>query len=98
MQLFRKMRLSPPGERATSWRMRSGGREVSCSASMSRQKWLIIVKRNIARLVPATKNADSAPRVVIKPAVALVGVPYTVDCVLWVRAVMYGTLFVSAAE
>ena len=45
------------------------------SVCMSLQKWLIMVKRNIARLVPLMKNDDSAPRVVSRPAVAAVGVP-----------------------
>ena len=52
-----------------------GGRVVSMSASMSWQMWLIMVKRNIARLVPLMKNADAAPRVVIRPAVAAAGSP-----------------------
>ena len=37
--------------------------------------WFISVKRNIARLVPAMKNACAAARVVKTPAVAAGGVP-----------------------
>jgi hypothetical protein len=37
--------------------------------------WFSSVKRNIARLVPATKNDRAAARVVITPAVAAGGVP-----------------------
>ena len=75
MQLFRKMRLSPPGLRLTSWRIMSGGSEVSSTCSMSRHMWFIIVKRNIARLVPSMKNASDAAREVMKPAVAVAGMP-----------------------
>jgi hypothetical protein len=40
------------------------------------------VKRNIARFVPAMKNACAAAREVMIPAVAAGGVPYTPDCVV----------------
>ena len=88
MQLLRNTRLSPPGLRLTSWRMRSGGRVVSCTCSMSRHRWFISVKRNIARLVPAMKNAFAAARVVMTPAVASAGRPLIADCVVRVRAVL----------
>ena len=42
---------------------------------MSMHMWFISVKRNIARFVPAMKNASEAARVVIAPAVAAAGVP-----------------------
>ena len=87
MQLFRKMRLSPPGERLTSWRIMSGGSEVSCTCSMSRHRWFISVKRNIARLVPSMKKASDAAREVMKPAVAAAGMPCTEDCVVACSAV-----------
>ena len=75
MQLFRNTRLSPPGERLTSWRMRSVGRVMSSTVGRSLHRWVISVKRNIARLVPLMKNAEVAARVVIRPAVAAVGMP-----------------------
>ncbi len=75
MQLFRKTRLSPPGERLTSWRMRSGGRLMSSTVSRSLHRCAMSVKRNIARLVPLMKNEDADARVVIRPAVAAAGVP-----------------------
>ena len=34
-----------------------------------------MVKRNMARLVPLMKNAEAAPRVVMRPAVACTGIP-----------------------
>ncbi len=37
-------------------------------------------ERNIARFVPATKNACEAARVVITPAVAVAGIPVREDC------------------
>ena len=67
--------LTPPGLRVTSWRMRSGGRVVSITVGRSLQRWLIMVKRNIARFVPLTKKALAAPRVVITPATAVEGMP-----------------------
>ena len=46
---------------------------VFCTCSMSWHKWFSIVKRNMARLVPAIKNASAAARVVMTPAVAAGG-------------------------
>ena len=42
--------------------------------------WFISVKRNMARLVPATKNACDAAREVMMPAVADAGRPFSDDC------------------
>ncbi len=86
MQLLRNRRLSPPGLRLTSWRMRSGGRVGSCTCSRSVHRWFISVKRNIARLVPATKNAWAAAREVSTPAVASAGMPLAADCVVRTRS------------
>ena len=44
-----------------------------------------MVKRNMARLVPLTKKALAAPRVVMTPAVAAAGIPVMADCVLEIR-------------
>ena len=49
--------------------------------------WFSSVKRNIARFVPAMKKDCAAARVVMTPAVAAGGVPYTPDCVVRVRPV-----------
>ena len=75
MQLLRNTRLSPPGERLTSWRMRSGGRVMSSTVGRSLHRCAISVKRNMARLVPLMKKDDVEARVVIRPAVAVVGMP-----------------------
>ena len=63
---------------------------------MSRHMWFIIVKRNIARLVPSMKNASEAAREVMKPAVAAAGMPWIDDCVVGVSAVNRFTALVSA--
>src|ERR1700733_15741526 len=96
MQLLRKMRLSPPGERLTSWRTRSGGRGISMIGFRSVHRWLISGKRNIARFVPRMQNPEEAPRVVITPAVAVDGSPYTVDWVVGTRVALRSTPSCSA--
>ncbi len=50
--------------------------------------WFISVKRNIARFVPATKNACDAAREVMMPAVADAGRPLSADCACLTSAVL----------
>src|ERR1700736_4336217 len=56
-----------------------------------------MVKRNMARFVPLMKKALAAPRVVMTPAVAVVGMPDKADWVLDTRCAFRSTLFWSMA-
>ena len=56
---------------------------------MSLHIWLISVKRNIARLVPAMKKDCAAARVVMMPAVAAAGMPVCADCVSRTSTVLF---------